>query len=304
MKEKAIEIERLTKYYGKSRGVDNLNLSVKAGEIFGFIGPNGAGKSTTIRILTGLIKCDSGSAKIFGKDVAKQKTQVLKEIGYLPSEAVFYSGMRVRDVIRLSADLRGIDCRKEADILCTRLELDTSKKVEELSLGNRKKAAVVCALQHKPSLCILDEPTGGMDPLIQKEFFSILKEHSAQGATIFLSSHILSEVQENCTQAAVIKDGAVAAVGSVSELAKVQTKRITIRGIQNLPQISGIHKVKWENDACSFLYGEDINNLIRALTTLDLKDLTIVEPGLEEVFLHYYITSAAAEQEEQHTAAK
>ncbi len=169
----AIEIQKLTKYYGKHRGIVDLSLSVADGEFFGFIGPNGAGKSTTIRTLLGLIHADSGSAGIFGKDISTHKDDILSQIGYLPSEAVFYSGMRVRDVIRLSADLRKTDCQKEAHMLCDRLSLDTSKKVEELSFGNRKKVGIVCALQCRPRLCILDEPTSGLDPLMQREFFSI-----------------------------------------------------------------------------------------------------------------------------------
>ena len=188
---KAIETKGLTKFYGKARGITGLNLAVEEGEFFGFIGPNGAGKSTTIRILTGLIKSSGGSASIFERDVSGKKDEILADIGYLPSEAVFYNGMKVKDVIKLSADLRKRDCSAEAARLCERLQLDTEKKVEELSFGNRKKVGIVCALQHNPKLCILDEPTSGLDPLMQREFFSILREKNAAGMTVFLSSHIL-----------------------------------------------------------------------------------------------------------------
>ena len=167
----AIEMKGLTKFYGKSRGIVDLNLTVPEGEFFGFIGPNGAGKSTTIRTLLGLIRSSGGSARIFGKDIAAEKSSILAEVGYMPSEAVFYPGMRVREVIRLSAGLRKKDCAQEAEQLCSRLELDVSKKVDELSFGNRKKVSIVCALQHHPGLCILDEPTSGLDPLMQREFF-------------------------------------------------------------------------------------------------------------------------------------
>ena len=204
-----IKTARLTKYYGKARGILDLDLSVEQGEFFGFIGPNGAGKSTTIRTLLGLIAPTSGSAKIFGKDITKEKESILRNIGYLPSEAVFYQGMRVKDVLKLSADLRKKDCTQEARRLCDRLQLDMSQKVDELSFGNRKKVAIVCALQHRPELLVLDEPTGGLDPLMQKEFFDILRERNRDGATVLLSSHILSEIQRNCTRAAIIRDGRI-----------------------------------------------------------------------------------------------
>lgn len=203
----AIEIRNLTKSYGKSRGIIDLNLTVEEDEFFGFIGPNGAGKSTTIRTLLGMIRVTSGSAKVLGWDIQKEKTNLLSEIGYLPSEAVFYSGMKVKDVLKLSADLHKKDCKEESVRLCELLQLDVNRKVEELSFGNRKKVAIVCALQHKPRLLILDEPTSGLDPLMQKEFFDILKERNEEGTTIFLSSHILSEVQNHCKRAAIIREG-------------------------------------------------------------------------------------------------
>ena len=193
-----IKTDRLTKYYGKARGITDLDLTIKEGEFFGFIGPNGAGKSTTIRTLLGLITPSSGRALIFGKDITKEKESVLRDIGYLPSEALFYGGMRVKDVLKLSADLRKKDCTAEAELLCERLQLDVSRKIDDLSFGNRKKVAIVSALQHRPKLLILDEPTGGLDPLMQKEFFDILRERNREGATIFLSGHILSEIQRNC----------------------------------------------------------------------------------------------------------
>ena len=284
-----IETKGLTKYYGKARGVLDLDLTVKEGEFFGFIGPNGAGKSTTIRMLLGLIRSSGGSGRIFGKDIASEKTDILKEVGYLPSEAVFYSGMRVREVIRLSADLRKKDCSAEAAQLCGRLDLDPSKKVEELSFGSRKKLAVVCALQHNPRLCILDEPTSGLDPLMQREFFSILRERNAQGATIFLSSHILSEIQRNCTRAAIIREGRLVACDSVEKLGQTSMKRIHIQGEAKLEPLSGIRDLQQAEDGVSFLYGGDINELISALSGQRIRDLSISEPDLEEIFMHYYL---------------
>ena len=285
----AIETEKLTKYYGKSRGIIDLDLRVDEGDFFGFIGPNGAGKSTTIRTLLGLIKSSGGSGKIFGKDITLQKKEVLTDVGYLPSEAVFYTGMRVKDIIKLSADLRKKDCAKTSKELCERLRLDVNKKVEELSFGNRKKVAIVCALQHNPRLCILDEPTGGLDPLMQKEFFSILEERNKQGATIFLSSHILSEVQHNCTKAAIIREGQIIACNTVDELSRTNAKRIHIEGNIDLSHLSKTKDIHSDDKGISFLYGGDINELIKILSRNKIRDLSISDPDLEEIFMHYYI---------------
>lgn len=282
-----IKTTDLTKYYGKARGIIGLNLSVERGECFGFIGPNGAGKSTTIRTLLGLISPTSGSASVLGKDIITEKQAILKETGYLSSEAVFYAGMKVRDVLKLSADLRGTDCSREAAVLCERLQLDTSRKVDELSFGNRKKVAIVCALQSKPSLLILDEPTGGLDPLMQREFFDIIRERNEQGATVFLSSHILTEVQHNCTRAAVIREGRIIACDSVEELGRSNAKRISITGQVDLSGLEGIKDLR-QGSTTSFLFSGDMNLLLRKLSSGNVSDLSISEPDLEEIFLHYY----------------
>ena len=284
-----IETKGLTKYYGKSRGIIDLNLFVTEGEFFGFIGPNGAGKSTTIRTLLGLIKKSGGSAEIFGRNIETNKKEILAEVGYLPSEAVFYSGMRVKDVIKLSADLRKKDCKKEAKVLCERLGLDTEKKVEELSFGNRKKVAIVCALQHKPRLCVLDEPTGGLDPLMQREFFTILKERNAEGATIFLSSHILSEIQRNCTRAAIVREGKLIACDSVEALSKTSAKRIHIEGNADITALKNVRDIQKTDNGTSFLYSGDINDFLQYISKYRIDDLSISEPDLEEIFMHYYL---------------
>ena len=283
-----IKTDRLTKYYGKARGITDLDLTVKEGEFFGFIGPNGAGKSTTIRTLLGLITPTSGRALVFGKDITKEKESVLQDIGYLPSEALFYGGMRVKDVLKLSADLHKKDCTAEAELLCERLQLDVSRKIDDLSFGNRKKVAIVSALQHRPKLLILDEPTGGLDPLMQKEFFDILRERNREGATIFLSGHILSEIQRNCTRAAIIRDGKMIACDSVDALSKTNAKRITVHGSINLEPLSDVRDIKNSENTVSFLYGGDMGSLLRALASGQVDDLTVTEPDLEEVFLHYY----------------
>lgn len=284
-----IETKGLTKYYGKSRGIIDLNLSVTEGEFFGFIGPNGAGKSTTIRTLLGLIKKSSGSAEIFGRNFETNKKEILAEVGYLPSEAVFYSEMRVKDVIKLSADLRKKDCKKEAKVLCERLGLDAEKKVEELSFGNRKKVAIVCALQHKPRLCVLDEPTGGLDPLMQREFFTILKERNAEGVTIFLSSHILSEIQRNCTRAAIVREGNLIACDSVEALSKTSAKRIHIEGNADITALKNVRDIQKTDNGTSFLYSGDINEFLQYISKYRIDDLSISEPDLEEIFMHYYL---------------
>lgn len=239
-----IKTTKLTKYYGKARGIIDLDLTVTQGEFFGFIGPNGAGKSTTIRTLLGLIAPTTGSTMIFGKDITKEKETVLQDIGYLPSETLFYQGMKVKDLLKLSADLRKKDCTAESRLLCKRLQLDTSRKVDDLSFGNRKKVAIVCALQHQPKLLVLDEPTGGLDPLMQKEFFDILRERNKKGTTILLSSHVLSEIQRNCTRAAIIRDGRIIACNSVDALSQTNTKRITVHGIVDIEHLSGIRDRK------------------------------------------------------------
>lgn len=284
----AIEIKNLTKSYGKARGIVDVNLTVEEGEFFGFIGPNGAGKSTTIRTLLGMIQLTSGNASVLGYDIQKEKTKLLSEVGYLPSEAVFYSGMKVKDVLKLSADLHKKECTEERKRLCERLQLDVNRKVEELSFGNRKKVAIVCALQHNPRLLILDEPTSGLDPLMQKEFFDILRERNEKGVTVFLSSHILSEVQNHCKRAAIIREGRLIACDSVEALAKTSAKRITIVGVVNVDGLEGVRDKSKEQEAVSFLYSGDMNKLVKHISKSDIKDISITEPDLEEIFLHYY----------------
>ena len=283
-----IETNVLTKYYGKARGIINLNLSVEEGDFFGFIGPNGAGKSTTIRTLVGLTQKTSGSARIFGKDIEQDKEKILADIGYMPSEAMFYPGMKVRDIIKLSADLHKKDCRKQAVQLCEQLQLDTSRKIDELSLGNRKKVSIVCAMQHNPRLYILDEPTSGLDPLMQKEFFTLLKERHKTGATIFLSSHILSEIQRNCNRAAIIREGQIIACNRVENLTQTNTKHVTVHGITSLPDIPNIRNLQTISDGFSFLFQGEISVLLQILSRINLTDVNIADPDLEEIFLHYY----------------
>ena len=284
----AIQLSNLTKYYGKSRGILNLNLNVKEGEFFGFIGPNGAGKSTTIRTLLGLITPSSGQAKIFDETIRRRNPQIRSHIGYLPSEAVFYRGIKVKDLLKLSADLHHKDCSAEREILCRRLQLDVNRKVDELSFGNRKKVAIVSALQHQPKLLILDEPTSGLDPLMQREFFQIIRERNEQGATVFLSSHVLSEIQRNCTRAAIIREGRIIACDRVEALSKTNAKRISVQGQVSLDSLEEIRDLKENDGIFSFLYGGDIHRLLETLSAGTITDLSISDPDLDEIFLHYY----------------
>ena len=288
MGNRAITTAALTKYYGKARGIDGLNLEVDTGDFFGFIGPNGAGKSTTIRTLLGLISLTSGTAQVLGMDIGKNKREILQRVGYLPSDTAFYSGMKVREILKLSADLRKKDCGSAAAELCERLQLDPNRKVEDLSFGNRKKVGIVCALQHDPELLVLDEPTGGLDPLMQHEFFTILQERNRKGTTVFLSSHILSEIQRHCSRAAVIREGKIIACDSVEKLARSSARRVTLRGNVKREDLPGCRDWTVLGDTVSFLWGGEINPLIRALARADLQEMTIAEPDLEEIVLHFY----------------
>ena len=288
MEKTAITAEKLTKFYGRTRGIDHLTLSVGQGEFFGFIGPNGAGKSTTVRTLLGLIRPDSGRGEVLGLDIGKERKAILSRVGYLPSDNAFYTGMKVRDVLRFSAGLRGKDCGAAAAELCGRLQLDTEKKVEDLSFGNRKKVGIVCALQHNPELLVLDEPTGGLDPLMQHEFFEILQERNRKGVTVFLSSHVLSEIQRYCDRAAVIREGQVIACDRVDKLAQSNARRVTLRGTVRPEDVPDARDWTEIGGTVSFLYGGDMNKLIRTLSGTEVRDLTIAEPDLEEIILHYY----------------
>ena len=284
----AIETKKLTKSYGKARGISELDLVVEKGDFFGFIGPNGAGKSTTIRTLLGFIEKNSGEAFVLGKDITESRSEILSDVGYMPSDSAFYSGMKVSEILKLSAKLRGKDCTAEAKHLAERLELDTSRRIDELSFGNRKKVGIVIALQHKPSLYILDEPTSGLDPLMQREFYQILKERNDEGATVFLSSHVLSEVGKYCKKAAVIRDGRILVSDSVEKLAHTGIKKVWLSGINKMPDDFGAIDMKLDSGALSFLYEGNAAELVRKLSSLSFSDVNISDPDLEEIFMHYY----------------
>ena len=286
--EYAIEIHDLVKYYGKSRGVSNISFTVSKGDFFGFIGPNGAGKSTTIRSMLGLIHMNSGSIRILGMDAVKDHIKILQKVGYMPSETMFYPNLKVSQIIHMTEEAYQMNCRERANELCDRLQVNTKKRIEELSLGNRKKVNIVCAMQHNPELYIFDEPTSGLDPLMQKEFFQLLGEVNKQGATIFFSSHVLNEVQTYCTNAAIIKEGKLVAVDKVSNLTKTSARRVTLRGFKTVPIIDGISNSYTDDNMVSFLYNGNSKELLKQLIALDIYDVLIEEPSLEEIVLHYY----------------
>lgn len=286
--DKVIEIKNLTKSYGKARGVNNINFFVKKGDIFGFVGPNGAGKSTTIRTTLGLIKPDSGFSKVFGKEIYKGNVDVLKNVGYMPSEAMFYPNMKVDEIIKLSQDIHKKDCSAYADELCERLQVDRKKKIDQLSLGNRKKVSIVCAMQHKPELYILDEPTSGLDPLMQKEFFNLLIERNNEGATILLSSHILTEVQRYCNRVAIIREGNIVTVDSIEELSASKSKKVRLVGANEVVKLDGMSAIAISEEEQSFLYNGEVERLIKELGKIHFEDITIEEPSLEEIFINYY----------------
>ncbi len=286
-----IEINKLTKYYGDSLGIKDVNLEVKEGEIFGFIGPNGAGKSTTIRLLMGLIYPTSGEAKLFGKDAIEYGPEVREDIGYLPSEIFYYDKMKVIDLLNYSASFYKKDCTKRIKELSERMELDLNRRIEDLSYGNKKKVGIVQGLLHEPKLIILDEPTGGLDPLMQKKFFEIIKEENEKGATIFFSSHILGEVQALCNRVAIIRKGSIIEVEDIKTLRENNYKKISVLG-DNLNKevfsLDGVTNFIQENDELSFFYKGDINLVTKALSSVKARDINIEEPTLEEIFMHYY----------------
>lgn len=286
--EKAIEISGLTKSYGKKRGVQDISLVVEKGDVFGFLGPNGAGKSTTIRCLLGMLHFGAGEIRILGRRAGREQKEILRNVGYMPSEVMFYPSMRAENVIKLAADLRGMDCRAEAARLCDRLKVDGKKKISELSLGNRKKVGIVCAMQHKPALLILDEPTSGLDPLMQEVFFKLLMEANHAGTTCFLSSHILTEVRQYCRHAAIIREGSLVRVDTVENLSKSTLRNIKLAGVNEAPVLSGIEEVRKEQDGVSFSYSGDMQKLLRAILALSPKDVLIEEPSLEEMFVQLY----------------
>lgn len=286
-----IETSNLTKFYGKARGIKDISFSINEGEVFGFIGPNGAGKSTTIRILLALIRPSSGEAKIAGLDCTKQSKEIKKILGYVPSEVNYYDDMRVNDLLKYSARFYRKDCNQRIKELADRFELDLHKKIDSLSYGNKKKVAIIQALIHEPKLLIFDEPTGGLDPLMQNIFFETLEEEHKKGTSILFSSHILTEVQRMCDRVAIIKGGQLLKVEHVDELRKNNFKKVQLElgaaAKVNL-QAEGITKVEQKGNVVDFLYSGDMKQLACLLYSNDILNFVVEDPSLEEIFMHYY----------------
>ena len=286
-----IETNNLTKYYGKSRGIVDVSFNVEEGEIYGFIGPNGAGKSTTIRLFLSLIYPTSGEAKIFGKDAIKYGPEIRQEIGYLPSEVFYYEGMKVLDLLKYSASFYKKDCTKRLYELADLMELDLKRRIDDLSYGNKKNVGIVQGLLHSPKLIVLDEPTSGLDPLMQQNFFNLIREEHQRGATVFFSSHILGEVQKLCNRVAIIKEGSIINIQDIKTLQKDNYKKIRViaDGINEKRfQIEGVSNLMRENGAVNFFFKGDINQITKLISEKEISDVTIEEPTLEEIFIHYY----------------
>ncbi|NIM93538.1 MAG: ATP-binding cassette domain-containing protein [Anaerolineales bacterium] len=286
-----IEAKNLTKYYGKARGIIDVSFSVDEGEIFGFIGPNGAGKSTTIRLFCSLIYPTSGTATIFGKDAIKYGPELREDIGYLPSEVFYYDRMKAIDLLNYSASFYNEDNTKRLYELADIMELDLKRRIDDLSYGNRKKVGIVQGLLHQPKVIFLDEPTAGLDPLIQQKFFNLIREENQKGATVFFSSHILSVVQKICNRVAIIREGKIVEIQDIKTLQKENYKKIRIVAskVDEMQfNLAGVSNLENENGAVSFFYKGDINLITRLISEKEVTDVTIEEPTLEEIFMHYY----------------
>ncbi|HOE34121.1 MAG TPA: ABC transporter ATP-binding protein [Anaerolineaceae bacterium] len=288
---RVIEVNGLTKYYGKSRGIVDVSFEVEEGEIFGFIGPNGAGKSTTIRLLLSLIHPTSGSARLFGKDILSAGAGLRQDIGYLPSEVFYYEDMKVIDLLKYSASFFKGDCSKRITELSDLMELELGRRIRDLSYGNKKKVGIVQGLLHSPKLLFLDEPTSGLDPLMQRKFFDLIRRENERGVTVFFSSHILGEVQRLCSRVGIIREGRLVEVSDIRSLQQNNYKKIRLNVSGENPvsaELPGISNLQNENGSVQFFFRGDINTILRKLASTDVKDISIEEPSLEEIFMHYY----------------
>jgi len=286
-----IEVANLTKYYGKARGIVDVSFKEEEGEIFGFIGPNGAGKSTTIRLLLSLIHPTSGSARVFGKDVVTHGPEIRRDIGYLPSEVFYYEGMKVTDLLKYSASFYDRDCTRRMQELSEIMELELNRRISDLSYGNKKKVGIVQGLLHSPKLLFLDEPTAGLDPLMQRKFFDLIRAENARGVTVFFSSHILGEVQRLCTRVGIIREGRIAEISDIRTLQQNNYKkvRVTAEGLTPAPfDLPGVSNLQVDSGTVHFFFKGDINTVLQRISGIQVADVTIEEPTLEEIFMHYY----------------
>jgi ABC-2 type transport system ATP-binding protein len=293
-----ITTEKLTKYYGSHRGVIDVDLEVQEGEVFGFLGPNGAGKTTTIRLLLDLIRPTSGKAYVFGIESSADPVAIHRRIGYLPGEFTLYDRLTGSQTLEYFGNLRGgVDPAYRAQLV-ERLDLDPSRRFREYSKGNKQKVGLVAALQHRPELLLLDEPTSGLDPLVQQTFFTIMREQVKDGATVFLSSHILSEVEKNCHRVAIIREGQLVQVGRVDALRDLAHHQVELRFAGKPPadefrKLKGVSDVVVEDHLLRLRVQGTITPVVQAAARLGVLDFLSREPSLEETFLAQYGREAA-----------
>ena len=289
----AIELSNLSKFYGNQCGIDSVSFTVKKGEIFGFIGPNGAGKSTTIRTLLGLLKATSGKAEIMGIDISNEGAMIREKIGYLPSEVDYYSEMSSKELLLYHAAMyKVVDVENKIQELATYFQLELDRPIDDLSYGNKKKCAIIQSVLHDPEVLILDEPTGGLDPLMQNRFFELLERQNKKGVTIFFSSHVLSEIQRMCDRAAIIRDGKIMAVEDISTLLSKQMKmvRLVTTSVNNIILPVGALNHHQSGQKLTFDYVGPTQDLVTWLSSQSIIDVTLSEPDLERIFMNYYLS--------------
>lgn len=292
----AIRTINLTKTYGNNRGIQNVNLDIQEGEVFGFLGPNGAGKSTTLRTLTGLLKPTSGSSEIMGIDPHKDPVLAMSKIGNLPTEFSLEDRVTGRRLLKHFAALRGVHDTSFGDEIARRITADLDRPVRRLSRGNKQKIGIVLTLFHKPPVVILDEPTGGLDPLVQEAVMEILTEARAGGQTVLFSSHVLSEVERIADRVGIIRDGEMIAVEDPHQLTSRATRKVRIRfaehhpleRLEQLEQLPGVEDFRWQDPLLSFDYAGEAQQLINTLANEQVEMIDIERPSLEEIFLQYY----------------
>jgi ABC-2 type transport system ATP-binding protein len=285
---KMIKVENLKKYYGKSRGIENVSFEIKEGEILGLIGPNGAGKTTTIRILTGFLKPNSGNALISNFKMPYEIDEIKENIGYIPGEVNFYGDMKVKEFLEFNRSFyKNIDINYEKELVDI-LGIELNKKFKALSLGNKKKVAILQALVHKPKYLILDEPTNGLDPLVQQTFYDLIKKHKENGAVILFSSHILSEVEKICDSFAMIKEGIIVKSGTIESLKDLSKKLIYVYNLKFTDNLEKYTFDKKDNVYVFEIKSNELRNFLNDLITTDFDDIEIKNPALEDIFLELY----------------